>query len=70
MNVNGKIIELTNKLQELESHRGNIEYETRITKIMFIIEKLNILKENIESPKHQVSLHVYLLFYCKRVSSI
>lgn len=65
MDVNGKITELTNKLQELEAERGNIEYETRITKLMFIIEKLNILKENIMSPKHQVSLHVYLLFYCK-----
>lgn len=57
---------MTKKLHEYQSRREDFEYETRMTKLKNIIEKLNVLKKNIMRSEPQVCLHFFFVRY-KRV---
>lgn len=59
--IDEKIIEITNKLHEIEMHPDNIEYETHIIKLKNMIGKLENVKNNITIMSQQVCSHVSLI---------
>ncbi|XP_025202744.1 probable E3 ubiquitin-protein ligase bre1 [Melanaphis sacchari] len=44
--IEEKIIQLKDKLHQLKTYEDNVEYETRVLKFQYIIEKLGTIKDN------------------------